>query len=144
MARSLSEVATYRPACADDMPFLKDAWLNSWRVSRYAGVVRNCDYYEVTRNLIEDLIARGAVVYVAEFRGELLGFACGEVKDGISVHHYTYLKDPFHSRSKGEVEERLLNLMPGTKPGFFTFAQERFLRDRAWRHTPEMARRKTL
>jgi len=140
----LAEVATYRPIAEDEWPFIKDAWLNSWRVSRYAGVIRNCDYYEVTRTLIEDLVARGAVVFVAEYKGELLGFSCGEVKDGLTVHHYTYLKDPFHSRSRGEVEERLLSFLPGVGPGWFTFAQERFLKDKQWKHAPEMARRKAL
>lgn len=142
MARvSLGERCIVRPWHEDDVKFVYDSWLNSWRSSRYAGVVPNDLYYDTTRRAIEDLIARGAVVLVAELNGELLGFACGEVKDGKKVHHYTYVKDPFLRQG---VEERLLAALPGESPGWFTFAQSRFLKDKQWKHAPEMARRLVL
>jgi hypothetical protein len=121
--------------------FVYNSWLNSWRTSRYAGVIQNHEYYDVTRSTIDGLIARGATVLLAELDGELLGFACGEVKDGKKVHHYTYVKDPFLRKG---VEERLLAELPGTKPGWFTFAQTQFLKDKAWKHAPEIARRQKL
>jgi hypothetical protein len=86
-------------------------------------------------------MGRGARVIVAEHSGEILGWTCGEVKDGLTVHHYTYCKDPFLGKG---LEERLLAALPGEKPGFFTFAQQRFLKDKQWQHAPEMARRLTL
>lgn len=141
MARSLAEVATYRRMEPDDVPFVKDAWLNSWRKSRYAGVIPNHLYYDTTRTTIEDLFSRGAVTIVAEYKGELLGFACGEVKDGKKVLHYLFTKDAFLRRG---VDERLLNELPGEGPGWFTFALERFLKDRTWNHAPEIARRQKL
>jgi GNAT superfamily N-acetyltransferase len=115
--------------------------MDSWRTSRYAGVVRNNDYYTVTRSVIEDLLARGAVVLVADAGPSLLGFACGEEKDGVTVMHYIYVKDPFHGFG---VEEKLLEALPGRKPGFFTFFLHRLGKLKAWRHAPEIARRKSL
>jgi hypothetical protein len=143
VARRLGEIATVRPwsADGDDPKFVYDSWLNSWRTSRYAGVVRNCDFYDTTRATIDDLIARGAVVLVAEHESELLGYICGEQKDGKKVVHYLFVKDPF---LRCGVEERLLAELPGVSPGWFTFAQSRFLKDRAWKHAPEMARRLSL
>lgn len=130
-----------RPATADDEDFVVGSWLDSWRTSRYAGVIRNNDYYIVTRTLIEDLFARGAKTFVADTGKSLLGFAVGEVKDGKTVLHYVYVKDPFLRRG---VEETLVDALPGEKPGFLTFYLHRFGKLKAWRHAPEMARRKSL
>ena len=73
-----------RRATADDIPFIFDSWLTSWRTSRWAGVIRNCDYFTTTRSLIEDLIPRGAVLLVADSGKALMGFGCGEEKDGVT------------------------------------------------------------
>lgn len=145
MARQgIAERATYRAWSAEnegEVEFVYHSWLNSWRQSKYAGVITNNRYYDTTREAIEQLIARGAQVVVAELDGELLGFSCAEVKDGKMVHHYTYVKDPFLRKG---VEERLLAALPGSTPGWFTFAQSAFLKDKQWKHAPEMARRLTL
>lgn len=140
MAR-LAEIATYRSWAEGESGFVYDSWLQSWRESKWAGVIPNNLFYGTTRTTIDELIGRGATVLVAELNGELLGFTVGEVKDGKTVHHYTYVKDPFLGRG---LEERLLAALPGTKPGWFTFAQSRFLKDKQWKHAPEMARRQKL
>jgi hypothetical protein len=137
----MSSHFTIRPMTADEVPWVFDSWLNSWRMSRYAGIVRNNDYYATTRTAIEDLIARGAQILVADAGPTLLGWICGEVKNGTTVHHYCYVKDPYLQLG---IEESLLAALPGVKPGFFTFYQHRLGKDRVWRHAPEMARRKTL
>lgn len=140
MTAKLGERCIVRPWREGESGFVYDSWLNSWRTSRYAGVIRNCDYYDTTRNVIDELIGRGATLLLAELDGELLGFVCAESKDGKVVHHYTYVKDPFLRKG---VEERLLRELGG-QPGWFTFAQERFLKDKRWKHAPEMARRLKL
>lgn len=138
---SLASKAVYREWREGESRFVYDAWLQSWRESKFAGCIPNHLYYETTRTCIDELIARGAKVVVAELNGELLGFAVGEEKDGKTVHHYTYVKDPFLRKG---VEEVLLSKLPGSSPGWFTFAQSRFLKDKAWKHAPEMARRQKL
>jgi hypothetical protein len=90
--------------------------------------------------VIEDLIARGAQIHVADAGQTLMGFVCFEVKDDEAVTHYIYTKDPFIRTS---VEDRLLDSVPGRKPGRFTFHNVRLQRA-GWRHCPEMARRKSL
>lgn len=122
------------------MDFLFDSWLQSWRTSPYAGVVPNHLYYEVHRVLIEDLLARGAMVVVATPRSDqsrIEGWACSEVKDGVTVLHYLY------TRGNATLIDPLLDALPGSKPGFITHSlpDPRF---RTWRWVPEMARRKDL
>jgi hypothetical protein len=121
------------------MDWVMDTWLNSWRTSKHAGVVRNCDYYEVTRTLIEDLMARGMKVVVAQHGDAFIGYAAYEEKDGKAVLHYLYVKDPF---LRSGVEEQLLAALPS--PGWFTFFNADLAKDRAWKHAPEIARRKSL
>ena len=120
-----------------------DSWMKSWRVSKYAGTIPNNLYFEVQRTLIEDLISRGSQIFVAYPEGHpeiILGWICGEEKEGKSVLHYLYVKDPYLGL---DIPERLLSALPGTKPGFMTHKlPSKSLRD--WRHTPEMARRKVL
>lgn len=138
---ALASKAVYREWREGESGFVYDTWLNSWRQSKWAGVIPNHLYYDTQRTAIDELIARGAKVIVAELKGELLGFVCSEVKDGKTVHHYTYVKDPFLGKG---LEEALLAKTAGTKPGWFTFAQSRFLKDKQWKHAPEMARRQKL
>lgn len=132
---------TIRPWTPDDVDFVFANWLNSWRKSRYAGVYRNCDYYQMQRSVIEDLVGRGAVINVADAGPTLLGFACGEVKEGVCVCHYVFVKDVYHNLG---IDDALLNSLPGSKPGYFSFMLPLFSKDRVWSHTPEMARRKHL
>lgn len=126
-----------------DLNFVFDSWLKSWRTSKWAGTIPNHLFYDTQRALIEDLIARGATVLVAypEHNDDvILGWACGETKDGATVLHYTYTKDPFLRLG---ISERLVSELPGTKPGYVTHWQD-LKETRKWRHVPEMARRKSL
>lgn len=126
-----------------DLNFIFDSWMKSWRESKWAGTTPNHLYYNVQRELIEGLIHRGATLLVVSPAGQddiILGWACGEEKDGASVLHYLYVKDPFIGF---DLDRALLDALPGTKPGFITHKLTG-KEWKAWRHTPEMARRKQL
>lgn len=132
-----------RDRTADDLAMVFDSWLKSWRVSKWAGCIPNHLYFETQRVLIEDLIARGAAIRIAYPSGRpevILGWACGEEKEGKCVLHYLYVKDPFIGMG---IPETLLAALPGAKPGFITHKLP--LKEiKEWRHTPEIARRKSL
>lgn len=132
-----------RPAKAQDLNFVFDSWMKSWRVSKWSGTIPNHLYYETQRTLIEDLIARGAKIVIAYPEGydeTILGWACGEEKAGKAVLHYVYVKDPFLGLG---IPTRLVSILPGTKPGFVTHVLP-YRELSKWQHTPEMARRKVL
>jgi hypothetical protein len=127
----------------EDLAMVFDSWLKSWRTSKWAGVIPNHLYFETQRVLIEDLIARGASIKIAYPSGRediILGWACGEEKEGKTVLHYLYTKDPFIGLG---IPELLLNALPGAKPGFVTHKLH-LKETKEWRHTPEIARRKSL
>lgn len=128
---------------AEDLPFIFDSYLKSWRISKHAGTIPNHLYYEVQRTCLEDLLGRGAKTVVAYPEGHpdaILGWAVGEVKDGKCVIHYVYIKDSYVGFA---VADHLLAALPGTKPGFYT--HKLYLASlRDWVHAPEMARRKSL
>jgi hypothetical protein len=126
----------------DDLPMVFDSWLKSWRTSKWAGVIPNHRYFDVQRELIESLLLRGAKVVIAYPSGHpdvIMGWACAEEKEGKTVLHYLYVKDPYLGL---RVPELLLKTLPGQQPGFITHRLPVPLKD--WRHAPEMARRKSL
>lgn len=132
-----------RERVPEDLAMVFDSWMKDWRTSKYAGVIPNHLYYATQRATIEDLLGRGAAVHVAYPSGHpdvILGWACAEQKEGKTVLHYLYVKDAFLGQS---IPELLLASLPGDKPGFLTHKLNlKVLRE--WRHTPEMARRKSL
>ena len=128
---------------AEDIAFIFDTYLKSWRMSKWAGTIPNHLYFETQRQALEGLIGRGARVVVAHPDGHddaILGWAIGEEKEGKCVVHYVYIKDSY---AGFQVADHLLAALPGSKPGFMTHKMYlASLRD--WVHAPEMARRKSL
>lgn len=127
----------------EDLPLVFDSYLKSWRINKNAGTIPNHLFFDVQRALLEDLLGRGANLTIAYPDGRediILGWACGEVKEGKTVLHYLYVKDPFLGLG---LPELLLKSLPGEQPGFVTHKQ--YLKEtKEWRHTPEIARRKSL
>jgi GNAT superfamily N-acetyltransferase len=138
---------SYRDATPQDIPFVMDSWLNSWKKCPWAGVIRNNHYYAQTRGTIEDLIGRGAAIEVAcrdDAPEHILGWICRETtSSGEAVVHYLYVKEPYLPFGIGAA---LVGRAPGTAPGFYSF-RYRQVADacqsrEGWRHAPEIARRK--
>lgn len=140
-----SEVAI-RPATPDDMGFVWDSWLKSWRKSPWAGCIPNNLYFETTRSAIEQLVGRGATFLVACLAAEpdkILGWCCHELSQDTTprtVVHYVYVKDPYLSLG---IAGQLVNGLPGAKPGFYSHRYRQVAEAcPGWRHAPEIARRK--
>lgn len=142
-----NEVA-YRDARPDDISFIFDSWLRSWRNSPWAGIIPNNLYFALTRNVIEQLVARGAKLEVACLAADpdrILGWCCSEQTGEDAVIHYCYTKDPYLNLG---INESLVARASGKKPGFYTFRYRQVVdacqpqgKD-GWHHTPEIARRK--
>lgn len=132
-----------RGARKDDISFIFDSWLRSWRKSPWAGVVPNNVYFPLTRSVIEQLVARGAefkVACLADNPDLILGWICHELTGPDAVVHYVYTKDPYLSLGIGEA---LVAAIPGNKPGFYTFRYRQVSEAcQGWKHAAEIARRK--
>ena len=126
----------------DDVALVFDSWMKSWRVNRYAGCISNNAFYKVTRDNIENLVARGAKIRVACLESDvdtILGWVCYErlVDDTFCVH-YVYVKDPYLKHGVGQ---KLAEELP--PDGFFSYHCSQ-VRDYFpnYRWVPEIARRK--
>lgn len=134
-----------RPVEPDDLNFVYDAWFKSWRSSKYAGVIPNNRYYEIMREVVENLVGRGAEILVATASNRLLGFICFEyTQDKRPVVHYIYVKDPYFKFGVGELLRDIAfpNML---EPGFITHKSPivlKYFDD--FKHAPEIARRKDI
>ena len=136
----------FRKATPEDVPFIMNSWLNSWKKSPWAGVIRNNHYYAETRGVIEDLVGRGATFEVAcrtSRPDRIVGWICTEqTPAGEAVVHYLYVKEPFLPFGVGA---SLVKRAAAT-PGFYTFRYRQVAdacpHSEGWRHAPEIARRK--
>lgn len=141
----MSSEIKFRPAQAEDVKFIMSSWKQSWRVSPWAGTVRNDEFFKTCRSTIEGLVLRGAEFKIAhseKYPARILGWVCYEVMpQGECCLHYLYVKDPYISLNIGAA---LVNECPGTKPGFYThrYRQVTDSIGEGWRHAPEIARRK--
>lgn len=111
----------FRPVAPDELSFVLDSWLKSYRGSPWAGVLRNNRYFEETRGTIEDLLARGAKLNacVVEETQRIVGFICNESKDLQACIHYVYVKDPY--RRLGVAKELVRQATEGSRFVFYTF-----------------------
>ena len=116
---------SFRPVNPDELSFVLDSWLKSYRGSPWAGVLRNNRYFEETRGTIEDLLARGAklwacVVPIPETEKErIVGFICYEAKSGQVCIHYVYVKDPY--RRLGIAKALVSQATAEARQVFYTF-----------------------
>jgi hypothetical protein len=131
-----------RPAKKEDVAFLLDSWMKSWRVNKFSGCIPNNEFYSVTRNNIENLVARGSKFRVAVLDKDedaILGWICYEkLKSGDDCVHYMYVKDPYLKMGIGN---KLADEVAST--GFFSYHFHQvtdFFRKFKW--APEIARRK--
>lgn len=132
----------FRPWVKDDVAFVMSNWLRSFRNTPWAGCVPNHLFYDTYRVAVEQLIARGATIEVAELHGRLVAFVASETSpDGLCIIHAGYSKDPFVAMRP---LEQLIDRAPGTKPGLYSFRTPQLERalDRNWRHAPETVRRR--
>lgn len=127
---------------SEELNFIYDSWLNSWRTSKWAGVVPNHLYYDTQRALISGLLERGATLRVVTFASApdmILGWVCYEYKDGATILHYIYSRDPYLAP---DLTRFLMDTTIGPV-GLLTHQQgNKALRK--WKHCPEIARRKSL
>lgn len=146
MHKDLEKVVSFRAVEPGDISFILDSWIKSYRTSPWAGVVPNHKFFDVTHEVIEELLTRGAVLSVACATHDptrILGWACTEHVTGGVACHYVYVKDPF--RRMGLATELLKRNVPQTTPDrkFYTFRTRASSYFRDWVHAPEIARRKS-
>lgn len=102
----MTALITYRPAAAEERPFILNSWLRSWHGTHYAGPLPDTEFYAAYHAAIEGLLSRpGTEALCAVDAGAEVGdhslFGYLVVERGRApapmqaVVHYAYVKEPF-------------------------------------------------
>lgn len=90
-----------RYAGKDDVAFITNSWLKSYRESHSVDSIPNRVYYWYHHKILEQLLARSAVVVLCneEDPDQILAWACVEkLVDKVLVIHYLYVKHAFRKQ----------------------------------------------
>ncbi len=129
---------------AEEFSFLFDSWARSFMKSPWAGCIRNCDYDQVSRAAMAEIIDRPARVTVAvedleDGTRRVLGYSVSEPDR--KIIHYCYVKRDARGLGIGRTLRR--DVVADADRGEWTYtyrttAADRFLR--GMKHAPASAR----
>tara|TARA_R110002167_G_C12560091_1_gene641709 strand:- start:367 stop:825 length:459 start_codon:yes stop_codon:yes gene_type:complete len=93
-----------RPLIEDDLPFLYNSWLKSYRFSHYAEKITNTIYFEDHHKLIERIIKDCKVLIACNPSdpSQLYGYIVVGEEEGILVVHFIYVKHTFRNMGIGK------------------------------------------
>lgn len=86
-----------RAATEEDVSFIFNSWLKSYRDSQFAKQITNTIYFAQQHKLIEKLLETCQVFVACNSTnpGDLYGYICFEKVDSIYVLHYIYVKHTY-------------------------------------------------
>lgn len=110
-----------RPATEEDVPFIFNAWLKSYRKSFFAQPINNTIYFAEHHKVLEHLAKTSTVVVACDPKepSQLFGFGAGTSKDGITIIHYIYIKHTYRQLGIGKLIAKSLGHEDG-KPTCYT------------------------
>lgn len=89
----------FREMAQGDERFVHDSWVQSFRVSHYAGMIPMEDYHANQHRWVRKLIDRDGthvlIAYNTQHESQIYGFLCHETGFSLPMVHYTYVKDDF-------------------------------------------------
>lgn len=97
-----------RAASQEDVAFIFNSWLKSYRNSHFSRYIDNTVYYSEHHKLIERLVSDNQVLIACntEDPNQLYGYICAGRVDNFLVVHYIYVKHSFRNLGIGK---QLLN-----------------------------------
>lgn len=92
-----------RKATEEDISFIFNSWLKSYRDSTFAKSITNTIYFNEHHKLIEDLLKECNVLIACndENPGDIYGYSVSEVVQGFFVLHFVYVKHTFRQLGIG-------------------------------------------
>jgi ribosomal protein S18 acetylase RimI-like enzyme len=93
-----------RPANSEDVGFIFNAWLKSFRNSEFASDIANEIYFAEHHKVIEALLKNYEVVIACnkDDNSQIYGFICAGLTDGIFTVNFTYVKHTFRRMGIGK------------------------------------------
>lgn len=88
-----------RQANQEDVSFIFNSWLKSYRNSLFAKNIPNEIYFTNHHNLVENLLQNNKVIIACskEDPSQIYGYICAGHTDGILTLHYIYIKQTFRN-----------------------------------------------
>lgn len=93
-----------RPANQEDVPFIFNSWLKSYRNSLFARNITNTTYFTEHHKLIQRIVKKNQVIVACNDQdpSQVYGYICAGHIDGIFVLHYIYVKHSFRNLGVGK------------------------------------------
>lgn len=97
-----------RTANEEDIPFIFNSWLKSFRNSNFAKSITSTVYFTEHHKVIRKILETNQVIIACneEDPGQIYGWICAGKTDGIFTLNYIYVKQPFRNFGIGK---QLLN-----------------------------------
>ena len=111
----------FRAATQEDVGFIFNSWLKSFRNSNYARYISNTIYFTEHHKLIEKLITENKVIVACnqEDPNQLFGYICAGNVEGFFICHYIYVKHTYRNMGLGKELLNQFNHDPATA-GLYT------------------------
>jgi len=92
-------VFNIRPAKEDDIPFIFNSWLKSYRNSHFCKLLVNEVYFSEHHKVIQNLIKHSTVLIACnpEDENQLYGYLVASKEQNILCLHYIYIKHAFRN-----------------------------------------------
>lgn len=89
----------FRPANEEDISFIFNSWLKSFRNSYFCKGIVNTIYFTEQHKVIEGILRTSTAIVACnpEDPSQLYGWVCAEKIDGVFCLHYLYVKHSFRS-----------------------------------------------
>lgn len=102
IAKKMSNVRL-RTANDEDLPFIFNSWLKSYRFSHFAEKITNTIYFSDHHKVIEKILKNSIVMISCneDDPSQMYGYAVGSQVDGIFVLHFIYIKHTFRNMGLG-------------------------------------------
>ena len=94
----------FRAATQEDVSFIFNSWLKSYRNSLFSKNISNTIYYTEQHKLIERLISENKVIVACntEDPNQLFGYICSGEVEGFYICHYVYVKHTYRNMGIGK------------------------------------------
>ena len=93
-----------RPMIEDDLPFLFNSWLKSYRFSHFGEKITTTIYFEDHHKIIDNILKKNQVIIACnpEDPSQLYGYIVAGREDSILVLHFVYVKHTFRNMGIGK------------------------------------------
>jgi ribosomal protein S18 acetylase RimI-like enzyme len=93
-----------RPSVEEDLPFIYNSWLKSYRFSHFGEKITNTIYFTDHHKVLENLIKHSKVIVACnpEDPSQVYGYIVGGAREGVFLLHFLYVKHTFRNMGIGK------------------------------------------